>query len=288
MTNNDQLHSLYINDVSENIFGKNVSVTSKDEHKYINTLKNWQKIYNSVIESICNYAINKDYNTDTFKDTIYQILVNTLLKYDELQVYPPMCNRPVIIPKDTTLYRYVDCPEHCYANPHPNYYSRLTDPNRGSTFYLSFDKSVAKDEASNTNTLVKYKTKFNIKANLFPTLFPKDKFFEKRLRKLCNLIFSLTTANDQFKKIKNKKRVKKGIYIATNKIFDIYHNNSTEVFIYPSTKVKENSHLGNVLDNEIFRPNKKNANIAIFNDVHFNKNGDPYSNYVKVEKISNL
>ena len=285
MQKNDPLHSIFINNVSVNQFGKIISVTNEDKHKYINTLKNWKNIYNNIIETICNYAINMNYDTDTFKNTIYQILVNTLLKYDKLQVFPPYIEKPVIIPKDTTLYRYVDSPKHCYANPHPKCYGRLTDPNRGSTFYLSFDQSVSKDEAFNTNTLVKYKTKSNIKANLFPTLFPKDKFFEKRLRKLCNLIFSLTTANDQFKKKKNKNRVKKVIYIATNKLFDIYHDDSSKVFIYPSTKVKENSQLGNVLGNGSFCPNKKNANIAIFDDVHFNNHGEPYSNYVKVDRI---
>lgn len=287
----NQKKSIYISNKAAVIIGdKTYPQTEEDNQKYINSIKNWRSIYNNLINKVIDYSNGK--NLDTFKDNIYQELIKINIQSAKSMEYPPVLSDHVIIPKDTILYRYTDCPEHCYSNPTPQCYSRLTDPNRCSTFYLAFDQFVAKDEATSNNTLIKYKVKQNIKANLFPVRFPildkKDMMFENRLRRLCNLVFSLTTNNKCFTQIKDKDKLEEGIYIVTNTLFDMFHHDPNEdVFIYPSTKVKENSKLGNILANSHFVPNKGNADIAILNDVHYDNNGNPYSKYVEVIGIIN-
>lgn len=270
-----------------------------DKIKYIKNLENWEKIYNDIIDEIIKYGKNQEYNMCSFKHNISEILKKIDISSDGISMGSMIKNATIIIPENTTLYRCVDSPNHCFANPHPikGKYERLTDPScpkKSHTFYLSFDENVAKKEAIHNNVLVKYHTIKEINVGIIPNRFPIikgeiDKFFEQRLRKICNSIFSLTTKNNSFKSVEDKFRLSNGIYATTNKLFDKFNKHcNKDVFIYPSTKVDKNSELGSISNNQHFLPNRENANIAIFNDVHFNENGEPYSNYVKVDNILNL
>lgn len=276
--------------------------TTRTKKEYVENVLNWNKIFKNIINEIINYASNSDYDIDNYKNYIdselskiekvkLEVVENTAKiitgEPDYSRVSMP---RFYIIKKGTILYRYTDDIEkHKFANPSPQSYGRFTVPGKIGTFYLAFDKNVAKDEVrgSNSNKLIKFRTIKDINALIMPEYLPEfsdaDRIIATRLKKFHNLIFSLTVNDKYFEEIdiKNTSRLKEGIYIVTNRLLDIIKENGGDIIVYPSTKVKENSNLGNIENDKYFVPNKSNANLAIFNDVNYDDFGKQFSNFVE-------
>lgn len=274
--------------------------TTRTKKEYVENILNWNKIFKNIINEIINYASDSNYDIDNYKNYInselskiekvkLEVIENTAkITTGEPGYSRISMPRFYIIKKGTVLYRYTDDIEkHKFANPNPQSYGRFTIPGKIGTFYLAFDKNVAKDEVrgSNSNKLIKFRTIKDINALIMPEYLPEfsdaDKIITTRLKKFHNLIFSLTINDSYFKMVdtKNISRLKEGIYIVTNELLDIIKEGN--VIVYPSTKVKENSNLGSVENDKYFVPNKSNTNLAIFNDVNYNDFGKQFSNFVE-------
>lgn len=300
----DQM-SVQVTDNNGNTYVSGVTDTAR--RRYIENFIKWNHIFKNIITMIRNYT---DANPEPYLDENYRKQIKKeLLKLEEIK-FETINDKGVksksnflggsqkivqpsyfYMKSGTKLFRYTDDPvNHIYANPHPLNYGRFTEPGKPGTFYLAFDKKVARDEVagSNSNKLVKFEIVRDVRALIIPgslpVFVPEDKFFETKLKKFHNLIFSLTPESDYFESIKEEKRnrLKQGIYIVTNILFKIIKDNTTNIIVYPSTKVKENSDLGRIENNKYFIPNRKNADIAIINDVNYDKDGNAFSKYVRI------
>lgn len=285
-----------------------IGITENTLKNYISYISKWKEIFEGIIKEIKDYVSNDKYSDSKYKEKIRcEISKLEEIKFESLQnnedaniqngaqriSSPKYLN----IKSGTLLYRYTDdYTNHMYANPNPQTYGRFTDPeSKLRPFYLAFDKKVARDEVAGTKSkeLVKFEASTDIKALIVPggllQINKEDEFFESRLKRFHNLVFSLKTSDSYFCTLyKNKQdkekletRMKKGIYIVTNELFNFILLPNVNAIVYPSTKVSENSYLGREENNQYFIPNKKNANLAILNDVNFDKNGIAFSKYVK-------
>lgn len=303
-TNNDPKISIEEADGKKYVIG----ITDNARRNYINYISEWKEIFNGIIKEIKNFALDDKYSEGEYKEKIRsEISKLEEIKFESvqnneganLQDGAQRISSPkyLKIKRKTVLYRYTDdYINHMYANPNPQAYGRFTNPkSKLRPFYLAFEKEVARDEVAGTKSkeLVKFEAITDIKALIVPGSLPlinkEDEFFESRLKKFHNLVFSLKTSDPYFCTLYKKKRdkekletrLKKGIYIVTNELFSFILLPNVNAIVYPSTKVAENSSLGREGDNQYFIPNTKNADLAILNDVNQDENGVAFSKYVK-------
>lgn len=277
-------------------------ITDDTRREYVKNILNWRKVFKKLIKEIKKYAVDQDYSNAEYRKTIKKEIskleelkfgiINNGCEIKSEENGSQRISQPsyLYIKRATKLYRYTDdVIQHIYANPKPKNYGRFTDPkSKVSTFYLAFDKRVAKEEVAGTNStkLIEFETIKDIRAMIVPGNLPSikkvDLFFESRLRKFHNLVFSLKVEDSYFSKINKSMhgdRLKNGIYIVTNELFNMLREGN--VIVYPSTKVCENSLLGREEKNKYFIPNVKNADLAILDDVHIDSHGQAFSEYVK-------
>lgn len=281
------------------------SATDRTKIEYIYNVENWITIFNTIVKLIKDFTNHSEISESIFRNEIRtnlnkieKVQMEVVKNTSGVSTVPGSQSvfflRTLKIRHGQKLYRYSDDKKnHVYANPNFNTFGRFTDPDRGmSVFYLAFDKKVAKEEVKGTNSkyLIKYEVLNDFEVQIMPgtmsSFSQADKFFEGRIKKFHNLIFSLQSSDGRFIGISDMDRLNRAIYITTNALFDILTGQSVRAIVYPSTKVKENSELGKLFNNEYFMPNEKNADIAIFGDVQFEDEDRRIGEYSKfVRKI---
>lgn len=285
------------------------SITENTRREYVEQFLKWNHIFKNIIGLIKVYTTTgqQDYPDISYKNQIREELEK--LEAIKLEAVGNEKNYSggsqrifkssyLYIKRGTKLFRYTDdVVNHIYANPKPLNYGRFTVPGRPGTFYLAFDKNVAREEVkgSNSTKLVEFEITNDLKALIIPGSLPvyvkEDKFFETRLKQFHNLVFSLKPEDAYFNDIDKTNslgRLRRAIYIVTNELFEIVKETDSDIIVYPSTKVKQNSYLGTPINNKYFVPNNKNSDLAIINDVNLDKNGNAFSKYVKVIKKYNV